>query len=80
VLFCALVGLAGACTRSGRGGSAPAPTDSASTPNPIEVVDPACLDREVASLPDTTDVVAPVLRGDSDAVSVVAGTASTNCG
>ena len=43
-------------------------------------VDPTCLAREVASLQDTPDVLASVLRGDPDALSVVAGTASTNCG
>jgi hypothetical protein len=42
-------------------------------------VDPTCLAREVASLQDTPNVLASVLRGDPDALSVVAGTASTNC-
>jgi hypothetical protein len=39
-----------------------------------------CLDREVGSLQDTPDVLASVLRGDPDAVTVIAGTVSTNCG
>ena len=39
-----------------------------------------CLDREVGSLQDTPDVLASVLRGDPDALTVIAGTVSTNCG
>ena len=42
-------------------------------------VDPACLDRDVASLQDTPGVLASVLRGDPDALSVIAGTVATNC-
>jgi hypothetical protein len=43
-------------------------------------VDRTCLDREISSLQDTPDVLASVLRGDPDALTVIAGTASTNCG
>ncbi len=42
-------------------------------------IDRACLEREVASLQDTPDVLASVLRGDPDVLAVVANTASTNC-
>jgi hypothetical protein len=45
----------------------------------LEGVDRACLEREVASLQDTPDVLAAVLRGDQDAIPVIAGTAAENC-
>jgi hypothetical protein len=45
----------------------------------LSAVDPACLDRETASLQDTPDVLAAVLRGDPEALSVVSGTAAVNC-
>ena len=45
----------------------------------LEDVDRACIEREVASLQDTPDVLAAVLRGDQDGLPVVAGTAAENC-
>lgn len=45
----------------------------------LDGVDPGCLDRETSSLQDTPDVLAAVLRGDPESLSVVAGTAAVNC-
>jgi hypothetical protein len=53
--------------------------DQLATQSALAGVDRACLDQEVRSLQDTPDVLASVLRGDPDALSVVAGTAATNC-
>lgn len=58
---------------------APLVTQQLAADEALTGIDPACLDREVASLQDTPDILAAVLRGEPDTISVVASTASINC-
>ena len=45
----------------------------------LEDVDRACIEREVATLQETPDVLAAVLRGDENGIPAVAGAAAVNC-
>lgn len=53
--------------------------DLLATQEALGSVDRACLDRETDSLQDTPDALAAVLRGDPQALSVIASTAASNC-
>jgi hypothetical protein len=57
----------------------PLVTEQLSTDDDLAGIDLACLAREVSSLQDTPDILAAVLRGEPDTISVIAGTASINC-
>jgi hypothetical protein len=58
---------------------APLVTDQLAAEDDLAGVDPTCMAREVSSLQDTPDILAAILRGDPDTISVIARTASINC-
>lgn len=58
---------------------APLVTDQLAADDDLGGIDPTCLAREVSSLQDTPDILAAVLRGEPDTISVIAGTVSINC-
>jgi hypothetical protein len=58
---------------------APLATQQLAADDDLADIEPDCLAREVSSLQDTPDILAAVLRGEPDTISVIAGTVSINC-